>query len=421
MTGPTGPEEFPWGVPTTPPPAPPEHAVPVDGGALPTDGTQPDGSPSDDAPVDDAVPYDVAPVGTGDGTPPGRPAPRGTRGPARGRRHPWRIAATVVILAGLVLLVGGYLWVQHEASPSGPAGPQVLVTVPAGAGVSSTGSVLADKGVIGSSFAFRLWSQFNSVPGVQAGTYAFNRHSSFDAVRKVLDTGPNVFPLVVPPGFTVSELADRVGQLPGHDAGTFRHVATSGAVRSPWQPSGVTSLEGLLATGTYTVLPGETDEQLLEHMVDRFDARAASVGLASGAAALGYTPYQVVIVASIVEKEGVLSKNKGPVARVVYNRLARNMPLQMDSTVLYALGQDGGAVTSADLRFPSPYNTYLHKGLPPTPTCFPSETALQAALHPPAGTWLYFVVVQKDGTEAFSDTFAGQQANEALARQRGLG
>ena len=120
-------------------------------------------------------------------------------------------------------------------------------------------------------------------------------------------------------------------------------MATSGVVRSPWQPTGVTSLEGLLATGTYTVLPGETDRALLEHMVDRFDAQAASVGLAAGAAALGYTPYQVVTVASIVEKEGVLTKNMGPVARVVYNRLDRDMPLQMDSTVLYALGRDGGA------------------------------------------------------------------------------
>ncbi len=419
MTGPGGPEEFPWGVPTTPPtaPAPPGVGHAAEGGVPPADGTP----PPDPTLGDDAVPYAVTPDGSDGIRPPRRPPSRGHRGSARSRRHPWRIAALVVILAGLVLLVGGYVWVQHEASPSGPPGPQVLVTVPAGAGVSSTGSLLAARGVIGSSFAFRLWSQFNSVPGVQAGTYAFNRNSSFDAVTKVLDTGPNVFPLVVPPGFTVSELAERVGQLPGHDAGSFLHEATSGAVRSPWQPSGVTSLEGLLATGTYTVLPGETDVQLLEHMVDRFDARAASVGLASGAAALGYTPYQVVTVASIVEKEGVLTKNMGPVARVVYNRLDRDMPLQMDSTVLYALGRDGGTVTSADLRTPSPYNTYLHKGLPPTPTCFPSQDALEAALHPPAGAWLYFVVVQPDGTEAFSDTFAGQQANEALASQRGLG
>jgi UPF0755 protein len=319
------------------------------------------------------------------------------------------------------VLVSGYAWVQHEASPPGPPGPQVLVTVAAGAGVSSTASVLAARGVIGSSFAFRVWSMFNSVPGVEAGTYAFDRHSSFDAVRTVLASGPNVFPLVVPAGFTVSELADRVGQLPGHDASGFLHVATSGEVHSPWQPAGVSSLEGLLATGTYTVVPGETDRQLLQRMVDRFDSQADALGLAAGAARLGYTPYQVVTVASIVEKEGVIIKNMGPVARVVYNRLASGTPLQMDSTVLYALGQDGGTVTAADLRNPSPYNTYLHTGLPPTPTCFPSEDALRAALDPPAGDWRYFVVVQQDGTEAFSDTYAGQQANEALAAQRGLG
>ena len=97
------------------------------------------------------------------------------------------------------------------------------------------------------------------------------------------------------------------------------------------------------------------------------------------------------------------------------------MPLQMDSTVLYALGRDGGAVTSQDLRTVSPYNTYLNKGLPPTPTCFPSAAALEAALRPVPGSWLFFVVVEKDGTEAFSETYAGQLANEKLASQRGLG
>ncbi len=388
----------------------------------------PGGAGGDPAPpADGAVPYEVAPDGSvpgggvrGGGVPGGPPSHR--RPTRAGRvRHPWRLVAVVVILAGVVLLVGGYAWVQHEADPSGPPGPQVLLTIPAGAGVSSTASLLESKGVIGSAFAFRVWSQFNSVPGVQAGSYAFDGNSSFDAVRNVLVGGPNVFPLVIPPGFTVAELADRVGQLPGHDARSFLRVATSGVVRSPWQPAGVTSLEGLLAPGTYTVVPGETDEELLRHMVDRFDVQATKVGLAAGAARLGYTPYQVVIVASIVEKEGVLAKNVGPVARVVYNRLAADMPLQMNSTILYALGQDGGTVTAADLALPSPYNTYLHAGLPPTPTCFPSVESLQAALDPPAGSWLYFVVVQQDGTEAFSDTYAGQLANEALADQRGLG
>ena len=366
------------------------------------------------SPSDDAIPYDVAP----DSGTPQRP---GAARPASRRGHPFRLAALIFIAVGVIVLVGGYFWVQSEASPSGPPGRQVLITVPTGAGVNSTGSLLSAKGVIGSSFAFRIWTQFHSIPGVQAGSYMFNQHSSFDAVEKVLGSGPNVFPVVVPPGFTVSELAQRVGQLPGHRASAFLAAATDGSVRSPWQPDGVTSLEGLLGTGTYVVVPGETDTQLLARMVDRFDTMAARTGLAAGAQQLGFTPYQVVTVASVVEKEGVLLKNMGPVARVIYNRLANGTALQMDSTVLYALGRDGGPVSAADLKTPSPYNSYLNKGLPPTPTCFPSEAALDAALHPTVGPWLFFVVVQSDGTEAFSTTFAGQLANEALAKQRGVG
>jgi UPF0755 protein len=230
-----------------------------------------------------------------------------------------------------------------------------------------------------------------------------------------------VFPIDIPAGFTVSETAERVGQLPGHDAAAFANLATGGTVRSPWQPSGSNNLDGLLGTGTYEVLPGETNTELLEDMIDRFDADANSLGLTAGAAKLGLTPYQVITMASIVQKEGVIAKNLGPVARVIVNRLANDMPLQMDSTVLYSEGRDGGTVTAADLKLVTPYNTYLNKGLTPTPICFPSHAALAAAIDPPPGSWLYFVVVQKDGTEAFADTFAEQQANEALATQRGLG
>ena len=109
------------------------------------------------------------------------------------------------------------------------------------------------------------------------------------------------------------------------------------------------------------------------------------------------------------------------VARVIYNRLAADTPLQMDSTVLYSLGQDGGAVTAQDLQLHTPYNTYLNRGLTPTPICSPSTEALAAAVHPPSGDWLYFVVVNKNGTEAFSATFAEQLANEQLAKARGVG
>jgi UPF0755 protein len=340
--------------------------------------------------------------------------------PDPSRRHVWRIAALIFVVAGVAVLVGGYLWVNSEANPSGPPGPQVIVTVKPGTGVNQLASTLAGKGVIGNSLAYRIWSQLHRPPSVQSGSYAFHQNSSFSTADAVIAAGPNVFPLNVPPGFTVSEVADRVAQLPGHSRAGFLAVAQGGTLHSPWQPADVTSLEGLLGTGQYVIVPGETDGQLLSSMIDRFDRQANSLGLANGSAQLGLTPYQTVIMASIVEKEGVISRNLGPVARVILNRLRDNQPLQMDSTVLYAEGRDGGPVTTRDLQTVTPYNTYLNKGLTPTPICFPSRAALQAALNPPPGSWLYFVVVQPDGTEAFSDTFAEQQANEALAKQRGL-
>ena len=156
-------------------------------------------------------------------------------------------------------------------------------------------------------------------------------------------------------------------------------------------------------------------------MVQRFDRDAQATGLSAvSAAALGFTPYQVITAASVVEKEGYYTFNMPKVARVIDNRLAQNQPLQMDSTVLYTIGQDGGTVTPQDLKIESPYNTYLNKGLPPTPICMPSTTALAAALHPPAGAWIYFTLVQKNGVMAFADTYAEQLANEKLAQSRGL-
>jgi UPF0755 protein len=109
------------------------------------------------------------------------------------------------------------------------------------------------------------------------------------------------------------------------------------------------------------------------------------------------------------------------VARVIFNRLARGGPLQMDATVLYYLKQDGGTVTPAMLQTQEPYNTYLNLGLTPTPICAVSKFALRAILHPPSGSWLYFTLINKDGTMAFSTTFAQQLREEKIAESRGIG
>jgi UPF0755 protein len=345
----------------------------------------------------------------------GRRATRAAR--VRRRR---RILALVG--AGLLVLILAFvLWYELESAALGPEGPQVIVTVGENESFDSVVSSLSAHGVIGSSLAFRISDLIHGTPSVLPGLYALHQNMSFADVRTKLAAGPNIFAVDVRPGFTLAEVAAQVDSLPGHAPGGFQRTASSGAVHSMFSPPGSNNLEGMLGTGSYMVLPGESDLAILQKMVTKFDSQATAVGLSTAsAAAQGMTPYQVITVASIVEKEGYYTKNMPNVARVIYNRLAQGITLDMDSTVLYALGQDGGPVTAQDLKIQSPYNTYLTKGLTPTPICMPSTDALSAAVHPPPGGWLYFVLVSKDGTLAFSDTYAEQLANEQLAKSRGL-
>lgn len=366
--------------------------------------------------TNDAATNDAA-SSPGDG--PARPRPNGHK---RSKPEVYRRRRLVVAVAAAVVLalfVGAVAWYQSEMG--GKGGASVVVTVAPGSSMGTITATLARQHVVDSSLAFSVYLTLHGTPLVQPGTYLLHRDEAFSDIRATLAAGPNVSSVSVLPGFTISEVATQVGQIAGHDPAHFLSLATSGTVRSPYEPAGSTNLDGLVGTGTYLVVPGESDATLLGAMIDRFDTLADAVGLSTGAAALGETPYQAITVASIVQKEGVYQKNLGKVARVIYNRLAHGTPLQMDSTVLYSEHRDGGRVTSADLALNTPYNTYLHTGLTPTPICFPNRASLQAALAPTPGTWLYFVVVSKDGTEAFSNTFAGQQANERLAQSRGVG
>ena len=321
----------------------------------------------------------------------------------------------------VVVILAFVLWYELESHALGPEGPQVVVTVAQGESTSSVLDSLSAHHVIGSSLAFRVFDVIHGSPTVLPGSYALHQNQSFAEVRALLAAGPNIYPVDVRPGFALSEVAAQVDSIPGHAEGGFEKAAASGTVHSAFSPPGSNDLEGMLGTGEYLVLPGESDVTLVADMVQRFDHDAQAAGLSTAAAsAFGLTPYQVITAASIVEKEGYIPVNMPDTARVIYNRLAQGLPLQMDSTILYALGQDGGPVTTKDLQIQSPYNTYLNHGLTPTPICMPSKDAMDAAFRPPAGAWLYFVLVQKNGVMAFSDTYAQQQANEALAKSRGL-
>jgi UPF0755 protein len=232
--------------------------------------------------------------------------------------------------------------------------------------------------------------------------------------------GPTTYSVIVPPGFTMAQIAARVGTVPGHSSRHFLAVAGSGEVRSPYEPAGVSKLEGLLFPATYSVTSGESDQQILQAMVGRFDQVAQQIGLSRARATVHVSPYQAVTVASMIEKEALLPGDRGKVATVVYNRLAKGMRLQIDATVIYALGRPVTSLSLKDLQVDSPYNTYRVTGLPPTPIASPGLASLEAALHPTPGPWLYYVLVSRNGAEAFSVTYAQQLRNEALAKRRGV-
>jgi UPF0755 protein len=324
-------------------------------------------------------------------------------------------AVGVVIV--LVVVVG--LWFGLQVHPLSGQGRAVIVTVHQGDSLSTVASEMHAKGVIGSPLAYRIDTMIFGAPTITAGSYQIRQNSSFGELSSILSKGPNVEVVSVLPGITLNEVALSIASDAGNAfANSFVRDAARLASSSVFHPNG--SLEGLVGPGTYLLIPSETPMALAQKMATRFDHKAASLGLTPSTNLNGLNAYQLIIAASIVEKEGYYPSNMPKVARVIFNRLQRGGPLQMDATVLYYLHKDGGTVTPTMLQTPEPYNTYLNLGLTPTPICTISKFSINAVLHAPAGTWLYFTVINKSGKEAFSTTFAQQLANEKKAESRGI-
>jgi UPF0755 protein len=184
-------------------------------------------------------------------------------------------------------------------------------------------------------------------------------------------------------------------------------------------PGKAASVEGWLGVGVYTVSPTDTPSTLVARMVAQQRATIDGLGLATAAARQHRTVADLVTIASVAQAEAIPSQY-GQVARVIDNRLAAGMPLQMDATLNYANKTHLLAHSVAQLRDPSAYNSYTRKGLPPTPIGNPDERALTAAATPPAGSWLYFVLIDKDGTQLFTADYAEFEKAKAKAKAAGV-
>lgn len=328
-----------------------------------------------------------------------------------------RRVAGALVAAGVAALAGLAGWFWWQVHPPGRAGAEVRVTVPRGAGVAAIAERLARAEVIDSPAAFRLYTRVAGRGPYHAGTFPLRRGAGVAAAADRLERPAPVRyrRLVLPPGLTLGEIARRVDALRGLRADRFLAAAASGRVRSRFQPPGVTSLEGLTWPDTYLVAPGESERDLLATMVRLFDRRAGRLGLDRAA-----NPYAAVVVASMVETEARLDRDRPLIAGVITNRLSAGMPLQIDATVIYARGHRDGPLTRADFERDSPWNTYRVRGLPPTPIATAGAASLTAALAPAAVPYRYYVLADRDGAHAFAVTYEEHLRNVAEARRRGL-
>ena len=225
--------------------------------------------------------------------------------------------------------------------------------------------------------------------------------------------------LLLPPGLTLSQIAERVGKLEGKSADRFLEAAASNTIRSRYQPPDVTSLEGLTWPDTYFVGANETEAQILKKIVDEFDAKADEFGVAaSGPDNANQSPYQAVISASLIEAEAGTKDDAPLISAVIANRLKEGIPLQIDATLCYAKGGCPPVPTDADRKLDSPFNTYKIVGLPPTPIKTVSEVALRAALKPAPVSYKYYVS-DSHGKTYYATTLAEHERNVAKARSAG--
>lgn len=395
-------------------------------GADPADG--PPGAPPGDPGGDPARGHPGDPDGGGvpaggESTDPrGIPAAavRSRRGALRARRRRRRfylLTAMAALCLPALLAVGWFAW---QLDPPTATGPDAVVEIPPGANLSGIGDRLDRAGVVGSAFAFTTWARVTRHAAIRSGSYRIPRNAGIREALRVLDRGPvDRGQAVVSAGITLAEVAAQVDQARGLSGARFLELARSGTVRSRYQPAGVDSLEGLLAPGEYRLDLDDDEASLLRRMVERFDARADAAGL-DGASRLGVTPYQAVIVASLVQAEAGVESDRPLIAAVVYNRLRTGTPLQIDATVVYARGRRDGPITQADLDLDSPYNTYRVAGLPPTPIATVGPASLAAALDPADVPYRYYVLADRDGRHAFATTYEEHERNVAEARRRGV-
>jgi UPF0755 protein len=314
------------------------------------------------------------------------------------------LIAVFAIIYGIYSLLGGG---SESSDYIGSGSGSVSVTVSRGDSLTKIGNTLQADGVVKSVESFTTAAANNEQSSsIGPGVYTMQLQMSGEsALALMLDPASRAASrLVLPEGLRMDETVDLATSATGLPTTDFEQVlANPDALALPgWAES---RPEGFMFPATYDLVGDENAETILGALVKRFNQSATSIDLEARAAQTDRSPYEILTVASLLEGE-VIPEDFAKVAAVVYNRLKAKMPLQFDSTVSYALGLDELELSAEQLDTESPYNTYKVTGLPPTPINSPGESALEAALSPAKGKWLYFVTVNPDtGETKFARTY----------------
>ena len=337
-----------------------------------------------------------------------RPASARAKSPSALRR---RLTVSFVVLAVVLGALAFGVWsTLYRASSDVPAGRTVSIVIPKGASGATVASILADSGVVANPTMFRLRASALGLAGaIKAGSYSLKTGSPYDDVVHLLTRGPVVelITVTIPEGWGIPAVAARMFEKLGIPEQEFIDLATTGAKKFDFAflaDDPTPSLEGYLFPKTYDFKRGVKATDVIKVMLAQYGKETAGIDY-SYARSKKLTPHDVLAIASIIEREAQVPKDRPNVASVIYNRLAIGMRLQLDSTVQYAL-HGKVKLTLDDLKVDDPYNTYVYIGVPPGPICSPGMSAISAAAHPAITKYIYYILTHKDGSQSFATNYA---------------
>jgi UPF0755 protein len=316
---------------------------------------------------------------------------------------------------GLLLVVGvlGAIYFIYAAATGGEDEPAAVgpakVEVVKGDTLSSVAEKLERAGVVDSAFMFKVEARLAGYgTEIKTGEYTFGPDASSEEILQKLTAGEAVPTLTVtiPEGLTLEQTAQEVARQSSVSTAAFEEAARRtdygyGFLEDPV----VESTEGFLFPKQYEFEEGTMASPMVTRMLEQYLLETQTMDISAAKDRLNLTEYELVTVASLIEKEASVPEERPLVASVIYNRIREDMPLQIDATVMYALDHPKDELSLADLKVDSPYNTYEHTGLPPGPICSPSRQSLEAAINPAETDYLYYVLKANGEEHVFTSNY----------------